>query len=290
MSISGTRRSGCSANRLSDCDIVRLMSRDHFSRRSFLALAAASPLASVARAARDVPIGIELYSVRDELDKDLMGTVRKVAGMGYQCVEFYSPYYQWTPEKAKEVRKLLDDVGVKCYSTHNGPESFKPNGMAKAVELNQIIGSKYIVLASAGEIHTLDGWKKVADTLNRASDTFGKAGLKAGYHNHELEFKPIEGKRPMEVLAANTGKDVMLQLDIGTCLEAGSDPVAWINQNPGRIRCLHCKDWSPSEGYKVLFGEGAADWKKIFAAAEDRGGVEYYLIEQEGSRFTPFET
>jgi sugar phosphate isomerase/epimerase len=266
------------------------MSRDHFSRRSFLALAAASPLVSVARAARDVPIGIELYSVRDELGKDLMGTVRKVAGMGYQCVEFYSPYYQWTPEKAKEVRKLLDDLSVKCYSTHNGPESFKPDGMAKAVELNQIIGSKYIVLASAGSIHTLDGWKTVADTLNRASETFGQSGLKAGYHNHQLEFKPIDGKRPMEVLAANTGKDVMLQLDVGTCVEAGSDPVAWINQNPGRIHCLHCKDWSPTEGYKVLFGEGAADWKKIFAAAEDRGGVEYYLIEQEGSRFTPFET
>ncbi len=255
-----------------------------------MALAAASPLVSVARAARNVPIGLELYSVRDELDKDLMGTVRKVAGMGYQCIEFYSPYYEWTPAKAKEVRKLLDDLGVKCYSTHNGMESYKPEGMAKAVELNQIIGSKYIVLASAGEIHTLDGWKKVADTLNRGAETFGKSGLNAGYHNHELEFKPIEGKRPMEVLAANTGKDVMLQLDVGTCLEAGSDPVAWINQNPGRIRCLHCKDWSPAQGYKVLFGEGAADWKKIFAAAEDRGGVEYYLIEQEGSRFTPFET
>ena len=97
------------------------MSRDHFSRRTFLALAAASPIASVATAARTVPIGIELYSVRDELGKDLMGTVRKVAGMGYQCVEFYSPYYDWTPEKAKEVRKLLDDLGVNCFSTHNGP-------------------------------------------------------------------------------------------------------------------------------------------------------------------------
>src|SRR5947209_12255296 len=138
------------------------MSRHHLSRRSFLAAAAASPLASVARAAQNVTIGLELYSVRDELGKDLMGTVRKVAGMGYQCVEFYSPYYQWTPEKAKEVRKLLDEVGLKCYSTHNGPESYKPEGIAKAIELNQIIGSKYIVLASAGEIHTLDGWKKVA--------------------------------------------------------------------------------------------------------------------------------
>ena len=82
----------------------------------------------------------------------------------------------------------------------------------------------------------------------------------------------------------------MLQLDVGTCLEAGSDPVAWIHANPGRIRSMHCKDWSPGEGYKVLFGEGVAPWKAIFAAAESVGGVEYYLIEQEGSRLSAFET
>ena len=96
----------------------------------------------------------------------------------------------------------------------------------------------------------------------------------------------------MEVLAAHTNNDVMLQLDVGTCVEVGSDPVAWINQNPGRIRSMHCKDYSPEagKGYKVLFGEGAADWKKIFEAAENKGGIEYYLIEQEGSALTPFET
>jgi sugar phosphate isomerase/epimerase len=84
----------------------------------------------------------------------------------------------------------------------------------------------------------------------------------------------------------------MLQLDVGTCLEAGSDPVAWIRANPGRIRSLHCKDWSPdpAKGYAVLFGEGAVDWKNIFAAAESTGGVEYYLVEQEGSRFSELET
>jgi sugar phosphate isomerase/epimerase len=267
-----------------------MMSQDNFSRRSFLAFAAATPLLSAAARGKSVPIGIELYSVRDELSKDLMGTVRTVGKMGYQCVEFYSPYYDWTPEKAKEVRSLLDEIGVKCYSTHNGPQSFTPGGIAKAVELNHILGSKYIVLASAGNPKTLDGWKKVAATLNQGAEEFGKSGMQAGYHNHQTEFIPIEGKRPMEVLAAETGKNVMLQLDVGTCLEAGSDPVAWINQNPGRIRCLHCKDWAPENGYKVLFGEGKADWKKIFAAAEDKGGVEYYLIEQEGSRFTPFET
>jgi sugar phosphate isomerase/epimerase len=84
----------------------------------------------------------------------------------------------------------------------------------------------------------------------------------------------------------------MLQLDVGTCLEAGADPVAWIRANPGRIRSIHCKEWSrdPGKGYKVLFGEGVADWKKIFQAAESVGGVEYYLVEQEGSRFPELET
>ena len=105
-----------------------------------------------------------------------------------------------------------------------------------------------------------------------------------------MEFTPIEGKRPIEVLAANTGKDVMLQLDVGTCIEAGSDPVAWVEANPGRIRSMHCKDWSKEKGYKVLLGEGVAPWKKLFAAAEKTGGLEFYLIEQEGSDYPELET
>ncbi|HXI89548.1 MAG TPA: sugar phosphate isomerase/epimerase, partial [Blastocatellia bacterium] len=94
------------------------------------------------------------------------------------------------------------------------------------------------------------------------------------------------------VLAANTSKDIVLQLDVGTCLHAGADPVAWIKANPGRIISMHCKDWSPepAKGYSVLFGEGTAPWKKIFEAAEKNGGIQYYLIEQEGSAFPPLET
>jgi len=94
----------------------------------------------------------------------------------------------------------------------------------------------------------------------------------------------------MEILAANTDKSVMLQLDVGTCLEAGSDPVAWVKTNPGRIRSMHCKDWSPEKGYKVLFGEGVTPWKELFAVAESTGGVEFYLIEQEGSDYPEMET
>jgi sugar phosphate isomerase/epimerase len=138
----------------------------------------------------------------------------------------------------------------------------------------------------------LDGWKALADKLNAASDQLEPAGLKVGYHNHDAEWKAVGGKRPIEVIAGNTKPSVMLQLDVGTCLEAGGDPVAWIKANPGRIRSIHCKDWSPDPnvGYKTLFGEGKADWKGIFQAAENGGGVEFYLIEQEGSRFSELET
>lgn len=260
------------------------------SRRSFLALSVALPVVSAA--GKNIPVGLELYSVRDELKKDLTGTVRAVAKMGYQNVEFFAPYYQWTEAQAKDVRKLLDDLGITCLSTHNDSQSFENAGIQRAIDLNQIIGSKYIVLASAGRVKGLDGWKEVAERLNKASEKLQPLGMRTGYHNHQAEFKVIDGQRPIEVLATNTNKDVMLQLDVGTCIEAGSDPVAWIDRNPGRIRSIHCKDWSrdPNVAYKALFGEGVAPWKKIFEAAESTGGVEFYLIEQEGSRYPELET
>jgi sugar phosphate isomerase/epimerase len=257
-------------------------------RRSFLAAAAASSL--LPAATKKLPIGLELYSVRDELQKDLMGTVRAVGKMGYQVVEFYSPYYNWTADYAKEVRKMLDDAGLKCLSTHNSAKALSAEGIDKAIELNQIIGSKTIVMASAGKVEGLDGWKKVADTLTAADAKLKPMKMRAGFHNHQVEFTPIEGKRPMEVLASGTPRTVVLQLDIGTCREAGSDPVAWINQNPGRIQSMHCKDWKPGDGYKVLVGEGDTPWKDIVRAATTKGGLEYYLIEQEGSRMSSMET
>jgi sugar phosphate isomerase/epimerase len=266
------------------------MTRDSLSRRAFLAVAAAAPMASAVAQDKNIPVGLELYSVRDELQKDLMGTVTAVAKMGYQCVEFFSPYYRWTPDYAKQVRKLLDDLGIRCLSTHNGPQSFTADGLSHAIELNQAIGSQFIVLASAGKVDGLDGWKRVAETLDLGAEKMKPAGLRAGYHNHQAEFKPVDGQRPIEVLAANTGKNVMLQLDVGTCIEAGSDPVPWVDRNPDRIRSMHVKDWSADQGYKVLVGEGVAPWKKLFQTAEKTGGIEFYLVEQEGSRYPQLET
>jgi sugar phosphate isomerase/epimerase len=99
----------------------------------------------------------------------------------------------------------------------------------------------------------------------------------------------------MDVIAANTPNDFLLQLDVGTCVKAGADPVAWIKANPGRIRSVHLKDWAPGseadeKSYRVLFGEGVAPWKPIVDALESVGGVECYLMEQEGSRYGELDT
>jgi len=261
-------------------------------RRHFIALSAALPWALSARASTSIPVGLELYSVRGELKKDPEATVRAVAQMGYQVVEFYSPYFDWSESQTKQMRKLLDDLGIRCLSTHNSEAYLSAQNLARTRDMNLVLGSKYVVQASTDEKTSLDQWKPVADRLNSAAEKLEPSGLKVGYHNHQPEFTPIGGQRPIEILAKNTKVSVMLQLDVGTCLEAGSDPVAWIRANPGRIRSIHCKDWSrdADKGYAVLFGEGAADWKGIFEAAESVGGVEYYLIEQEGSRYSELET
>ncbi len=263
-----------------------------FSRRSFLALSATLPWALQARALASIPVGLELYSVREELKLDPFAAVRAVAQIGYECVEFYAPYFDWTESDTKQMKKLMDDLGIRCFSTHNDESHLQPGSLERARDRNIILGCKYLVLSSSAEKTTLDAWKGLADSLNLIADQLEPFGLRVGCHNHQVEFRPIQGQRPIEVLAKNTKASIMLQLDIGTCIEAGSDPVAWIKSNPGRIHSIHCKDWSPEagKGYKVLLGEGVADWKAIFAAAESVGGVEYYLVEQEGSRLSEIET
>jgi len=276
---------------------MALMPSINLSRRSFLAMSAALPwaLRGVAfglASSQSIPVGLELYSVRESLKKDPEGTVRAVAHMGYQAVEFYAPYFEWTDAQAKSMRQLMDDLGIRCYSTHNNEDYFSADKIDRARDLNLILGTKYMVQAWSDPKPNLDGYKTLAANLNAAADKLAPSGLKVGYHNHDAEWKTIEGKRPMDILAANTKPSVMLQLDVGTCLEAGADPVAWIQANPGRICSIHCKDWSPDPnvGYKTLFGEGKADWKGIFHAAENGGGVEFYLVEQEGSRYSELET
>ena len=244
------------------------------------------------------PIGIEMYAVRGEMMKDLPGTLKTLKTQGYEVVEFFAPYLGWTLPYAKSVRVMLDDLGLKTFSTHNSAGAMVPGDLqAKAIEINQILGTRHMILSSPGmETGTVEEWTQLAARLTAASETLRPHGLLAGMHNHDAEWAKLgNGQRVMELIATNTPAEFVLQLDVGTCVKAGADPVAWINAHPGRIRSAHLKDWAPGteaeeKSYRVLFGEGAAPWKQILSALETTGGVEFYLMEQEGSRYSEFET
>src|SRR5919205_2314827 len=153
-------------------------------RRSFLALSAALPLAARAEyspfsPSSKIPVGLELYSVRDRLKEDPFGTVRAVGQMGYAGVEFYAPYYEWNHDQAKQMRKLLDDLGMRCFSTHNDEKYFDPDKLEHARDLNLILGSKTIVLAWS-DTKTADDAKALADKLNRAAEHLAPDGLGVG--------------------------------------------------------------------------------------------------------------
>lgn len=193
---------------------------------------------------------------------------------------------------------MMDDLGLRCRSTHNALTSLVPgDAMTKAIELNQILGTRYIVLASPPFARgSAEQYKTVTEQLANSVSLLAPHGLMAGYHNHAEEWTPLSnGVRPMDFIADNTPAEFMLQLDVGTCVKAGADPVAWVNARKGRVRSVHLKDWAPGtdaqeKEYRVLFGEGTAPWRPLISALETVGGVEFYLMEQEGSRFSEFET
>src|SRR5882762_419113 len=119
------------------------------SRRSFLAFSAMLPGALSARGSGSIPVGLELYSVRNELKLDPEAAVRAVTRMGYQGVEFYAPYFEWSESQTKQMRKLLDELGIRCFSTHNDSSYLSPEKIGCACDMNLILGSKYVVMASS---------------------------------------------------------------------------------------------------------------------------------------------
>src|SRR4051812_3267531 len=144
---------------------------------------------------RKVPIGLELYSVRGELAKDLPNTLRNVAQMGYEDVEFYAPYLAWNAPYAKGVRTQLDDLGLRCYSTHNSAAAVTPGDtMTRAIELNQILGTRHIILASPpGNVSSAEDWKRFSGQLTSVVEMLKPHGLTTGFHNHLIEWSPLAG-------------------------------------------------------------------------------------------------
>lgn len=229
------------------------------------------------------PLGIELWTVRTDLKNDYLGTLTRVAKLGYQEVEIFSTYLDWPTEYAREVRKHLDSVGLTCASTHNGMRAFTAEALGKTVELNNILGSRLAVVASVPKIETLDGWRKATESFADVAERLRPHGISAGFHNHQQEWTPLDGELPIEIVAKGTPQDFAMQFDVGPAVQHGIDAAAWIRAHPGRVRSMHMRDWSATLGYdNIGFGEGNCPWAAIFDAA--KGVCESYQVENGHSR------
>ena len=222
-------------------------------------------------------IGLQLYTVRHAMEKDVEGTIARVAAIGYREVEF-AGYFG---KSARDVRALLDKNGLSSPSSHI---SLAPDQWRAALDAAPVIGHRYLVLAwiPAEERHTLDDYKRWAERLNRAGTEAKAAGLQFAYHNHDFEFAPLEGKLPYDVLLAETDpKLVQLEVDLYWITKGGQDPLAYFARWPGRFPMVHVKDSAGPPDHRIVeVGAGKIDFKKIFAQS-DQAGIKHYFVEHD---------
>jgi sugar phosphate isomerase/epimerase len=244
-----------------------------------LAVGAALPACRPARAtSRISKIGLQLYTVRDLMAKDVEGTLAAVAGAGYTEVEF-AGYFGKTPA---EIRAMLDRHGLAAPSVHAG--SIASDDWATSLDAAHVIGHKFIVVPWIPEERrkTLADWKSVAADFNRAAGAAQAAGVQFAYHNHDFEFPLVEGRVPFDVLLAETDpKLVQLEIDLYWIIKGGQDPLTYFARWPGRVPLVHVKDSAgPPDNRMVDVGSGTIDWKRIFARSQ-QAGIQHYFVEHD---------
>jgi len=252
--------------------------------KSMAVLAAGGLLPRVARAmpwhaASIDRVGLQLYTVRSAMSTDVAATLRAVAKIGYREVEF-AGYFKQSPA---DVRKMLDDDGLTSPSTHLGLDDVRERFDATA-EIAHVVGQRYLTVASLDmrTLKTLDDWKRMADTFNEAGRRTKAAGLRFAYHNHVVEFSPVEGRVPMDVLIAGTDPAlVTFEMDLYWVTRAGHDPRAFFRRYPGRFEMVHVKDSKGPPGNEMTeVGAGTIDWKSILSL-HATAGIRHYFVEHD---------
>ena len=248
-----------------------------------------------------VPLGIQLWTVKAEAEKDLEGTLRKVHAAGFRDIEF-AGYYGRDPAA---LAKLMKDIGFTLVSTHAGASDIAKNG-DKIIADARALGLKYVVCSSPGvspekdklpweermKAVDLSDWKWNADLFNKFGKQVSDAGMTFGYHNHSAEFKKFDGKTAFEHLYDMTdAKHVKIELDVGWVVVAQQDPIAILNKYKDRVIALHVKDVAKRESpdkdpASVALGEGVIDWKKVIGTAK-ANGTKAFFYEQEAPYTRP---
>lgn len=270
----------------------------NLSRRTFLKTTAVSIAAaytagtgcneqsSLGKAKRKIPLGLQLYSVRTECQKDLPATIEAVAKIGYQGVEF-AGYYDYS---AKDLRKLLDDNGLKCCGTHAQFDTLLGDNLPKTIEFNKIIGNKYLIVPwlDPNKYSSAEGWKNAAEVFNELAEKVEPHKMQVGYHNHSHEFKPVDGQVPWDIFFGNTRKDVIMQFDTGNAMHGGGDAIPYLKRYPGRAVTVHLKEYSATNKNAII-GEGDIPWEELLTLCETIGGTKWYIIEEEKDVYPPLK-
>jgi sugar phosphate isomerase/epimerase len=285
-------------------------------RREFLGTVASATLAghywACSSQTRTIdPIGVQLYTVRDDMRLDFEGSLAKIAGIGYKEVELAGfaqdpnrdvTYWSKSP---REVRDALDRHGLVSPSTHVSLRGLEPDNLPRVIEASRVIGNRYIVMPWIDEADRRqpDIWERTAEVFNRAGETCSQAGMQFAYHNHWFEFLPVNGEMPYDVLLNRCDAElVKMQLDLCWIRVAGSDPVDYFKRYPGRFPLVHVKDIKKfpevTEGGSQNFGDtledmtevgsGIIDWNRIFSHS-DTAGIQHYIVEHDRPA-RPFES
>lgn len=247
-------------------------------------------------------IGLQLYTVRSEMEKDFEGTIARVAEIGYKEVEF-AGYFGYSP---KDVRAILTRQRLAAPATHVSYE-YLGDRWSEVVEMCQLIGHNYVVIPGIDEavLDQPDGWRRVAETFNRAGEICRKAGIQLAYHNHEFEFVPVNGKVPYDILLEECDSAlVKMEMDLCWIIVGGHDPITYFHRYPGRFPLVHVKDFrwksrrtltggegTPPERSLVELteaGSGSIAWKSLFATSGE-AGIQHYFVEHDNP-VSPFES
>ena len=263
------------------------MNRRSFMKTSLMAAAGcalgATSTLSVARAQEKklVPIALQVYSLRDYASKDLRGTLKEIAKMGYKGVEF-AGYYG---HEAKDVRKWLDEAGLQAISTHLGVPQLLEGQFDKTAEFEKTLGNRRLIVASglSASCATDAGNQMTAYLFNEIAYKAAKAGMQIGFHAHFNDFSDVNGKTAWELFFSRTRADIIAQMDVGNCMHGGADPYDLVAKLPGRGKLMHLKaENEKGKGGATLASEGdVVDWNRMLDIAENIGGVEWYIVEQE---------
>ncbi len=228
---------------------------------------------------RSIPVGMQLYAVRGAFAKDVPGTLRKLAEMGYEGVEFWgygggpNVFKNWTPQR---MREELDRAGLKCCGMHLQTKTLVGDALKQTVEINKVLGNKYLIIAADKKrMSSPESIGQFAKLLNEAARRAKKLDMRVGYHCHGFDMKRFDGRTAWEMLFSQTSPDVVMQLDTGNCAHDGGDPIGILKKFPNRATTLHLKQYP-----EATLTAGNPNFLKIFRLAEQTQGTRWYIVEQ----------